>query len=123
MKSLDASTGVPLYLQVARLLKEDIAAGRYSEGDAVPSLRVASSELRVNIHTIGKAYALLEREGVLSRRRGDAFRVAAIPGTAVDLIREDVETLLDRAAGLKVSADTVVELVEEAVVSRARREA
>ena len=123
MKSLDASTGVPLYLQVARLLKEDIAAKHYSQGDAVPSLRVASSELRVNIHTIGKAYALLEREGVLSRRRGDAFRVAAIPGTAVDLIREDVETLLDRAADLKVSPQTVVELVEEAVVSRSRREA
>ena len=123
MRSLDASTGVPLYLQVARLLKEDIAAGRYSEGDAVPSLRAAAAELRVNIHTVGKAYAVLEREGVLSRKRGDAFRVATIPGAAVDLLRDDVDNLLDRAAALQVPAETVVELVEEAARARIRREA
>jgi len=123
MRSLDASTGVPLYLQVARALKEDIAVGRYGEGEAVPSLRVASAELRVNIHTVGKAYALLEREGVLRRRRGDAFRVATVPGAAVDLIRDDIHALLDRAATLQIASETVLELVESTALERVRRKA
>lgn len=67
MRPIDPSSGLPLYLQVAVALKEDIAAGSYIVGDAVPSLRAAASELRVNLHTVGKAYRLLEDEGVLTQ--------------------------------------------------------
>ena len=123
MRGLDASTGVPLYLQVARALKEDIAAGRHAKGEPVPSLRVAAAALRVNIHTVGKAYALLHREGILTRRRGDAFRVATIPGVASDLLRDDVDALLDRAAALGVPTEAVVEMVGEAAAQRSRRTA
>ena len=123
MRPLDTSTGVPLYLQVAQMLKEDIAAGQFGEGDAVPSLRVASAELRVNLHTVGKAYSLLEREGVLSRKRGGPYRVASVPDAASDLLLNDVEALLDRGAALGVSPEAVVELVADAAGQRVRRKA
>ena len=59
MRPLDPASGLPLYLQVARGLQEDIAAGSYAGGDAVPSLRDTSAELRVNVYTVATAYHCL----------------------------------------------------------------
>lgn len=123
MRPIDPSSGLPLYLQVAVALKEDIAAGSYDVGDAVPSLRAAASELRVNLHTVGKAYRLLEDEGVLTRKRGDAYRVATTARAAKDLLREDVQALLDRAEALDVSHGDVLDMVVGEVAERSRRTA
>ena len=92
-------------------------------GDAVPSLRAAASELRVNLHTVGKAYRLLEDEGVLTRKRGDAYRVATTARAAKDLLREDVQALLDRAEALDVSHGDVLDMVVGEVAERSRRTA
>ncbi|HCH64437.1 MAG: GntR family transcriptional regulator [Deltaproteobacteria bacterium] len=123
MRSIDPSSGLPLYLQVAVALKEDIASGAYSVGDAVPSLRAAAAELRVNLHTVGKAYRLLEEERVLTRRRGDAYRVAQTARAAKDLLQDDVEALLNRAEALEVSHGEVLDMVVSEVAERSRRTA
>jgi len=80
----------------------------------VPSLRAMASRLRLNVHTVAKAYQGLEADGVLVRRRGEPYRVATGAAVARQLLREDVEALLDRAASLGVGAGEVLELVEEA---------
>lgn len=118
-RSLDPASGLPLYLQVARLLQEEIASGELEPGDDVPSLRAMSARLRLNVHTVAKAYQLLEGEGVLVRRRGEPYRVAKGVAAARTLLREDVEALFERAASLGVSEDEVLELVEEALRGRA----
>ena len=123
MRPLNPASGLPLYLQVAVALKEDIAAGTYTVGSPVPSLRAAAGELRINLHTVGKAYRLLEEEGVLTRKRGDAYRVAQSARAARDLIQEDVEALMDRAEALSVSAQDVLEMVQNEVSTRTRRTA
>jgi GntR family transcriptional regulator len=123
MRALDPASGLPLYLQVARALQEDIAAGALVEGDAAPSLRETAAELRINVHTVAKAYQLLEREGVLVRRRGDPFRVAAAATAAEDLLREDIEALFARAASVGFSERELLELMERMVVARERRRA
>ena len=123
MRPLNPASGLPLYLQVVVALKEDIAAGTYTMGSPVPSLRAAARELRINLHTVGKAYRLLEEEGVLTRKRGDAYRVAQSAGAAKDLIQADIETLLDRAEALSLSPCDVLEMVEEEAASRTRHTA
>ncbi len=123
MRPLNPASGLPLYLQVAGALKEDIAAGTYAVGSPVPSLRAAAAELRINLHTVGKAYRLLEEEGVLTRKRGDAYRVAQSARAARDLIQDDVESLMDRAEALAVSAAEVLEMVQVEAAARTRRTA
>ena len=123
MRPLNPASGLPLYLQVAVALKEDIAAGTYTVGSPVPSLRAAAGALRINLHTVGKAYRLLEEEGVLTRKRGDAYRVAQSARAAKDLIQEDVETLMERAEALAVSPQDVLEMVQHEVSERTRRTA
>ena len=123
MRGLDPASGLPLYLQVARILRESIAAGELASGDSAPSLRAMASRLRVNVHTVAKSYQLLEREGVLVRRRGDPYRIADGAGAAADLLREDVEALIARAASLNVPGEQVLRMVEQALEERARRRA
>jgi len=123
MKPLDPGSGLPLYLQVARALQEDIAAGVLQEGDPVPSLREAAAELRINVHTVGKAWKELEREGVLVRERGGPYRVGAAAEAAEDLLRADVLALLERAGALGLGDRDVVALLLDLVEARARTSA
>jgi GntR family transcriptional regulator len=123
MRHLDPSSGLPLYLQVADVLREQIGSGELLEGDAVPSLRVTAAELRVNVHTVGKAYQLLEREGVLLRRRGEPYRVGPSAHVAVQLIQEDIRALLDRADSLNLDPNEVLRLLEQALQGRQTKSA
>ena len=64
----------------------------------MPSLREVAAELRINVHTVGKAWKELEREGVLVRERGGPYRVGASTEAAEDLLRVDALALLTRGA-------------------------
>lgn len=51
-------------------IKFQIASGALAANTELPSTRTLSAEISLNPMTISKAYSLLEREGVLERRRG-----------------------------------------------------
>ena len=115
MITLRTDSGVPIYLQVADGLRVAIAAGIYPEGAPVPSLRALSAEIRVNYHTVGKAYRLLEEEGVIARRRGGPFLVVPRPKNeaALELLRQDAEHLARRSHMLGVPTEDVLTLLDE----------
>lgn len=117
MITLHTDSGVPIYLQVADGLRVAIAAGIYAEGEPVPSLRALAAQIRVNYHTVGKAYRLLEEEGVIARRRGGPYLVVPRPKNeaALELLRQDVEQLARRSQTLGVSKDAVTALLDEAL--------
>jgi GntR family transcriptional regulator len=117
MITLHTDSGVPIYLQVADGLRVAIAAGIYAEGEPVPSLRALAAQIRVNYHTVGKAYRLLEEEGVIARRRGGPFLVVPRPKNeaALELLRQDVEQLARRSQTLGVSKDAVTAMLDEAL--------
>lgn len=67
---IDHHSGVPIYRQVIEQIRQQIMAGRLSEGEQLMSVRDLAAQLRVNPMTISKAYAMLEVEGLVERRRG-----------------------------------------------------
>jgi GntR family transcriptional regulator len=71
-------------------------------GEEMASTRALSSELTLNPMTISKAYSLLEREGVLDRRRGQTLVVRAI--SAADLEANKLEPLRQHLAAAVVMA-------------------
>jgi len=75
---IDHHSGLPIYRQVIDQLRQQIMAGRLSEGEQLISVRELAAQLRVNPMTISKAYALLEVEGLLERRRGIGLFVARL---------------------------------------------
>ena len=75
---IDHHSGLPIYRQVIAQIRQQIMAGRLSEGEQLMSVRELAAQLRVNPMTISKAYTLLEVEGLLERRRGIGLFVARL---------------------------------------------
>ena len=67
---IDHHSGVPIYRQIIEQVRQQIMAGQLSEGEQLMSVRELAAQLRVNPMTVSKAYALLEVEGLVERRRG-----------------------------------------------------
>ena len=115
---LEPNSGVPLGVQIARQLRLAVASGRLRPDERLPAARDLAEELKVNFHTVRKAYGDLEREGLMRTERGlgtfVARRVPALDDGAVRrLVRQHVERLLEDLAGLGLSPREVGRLVDQ----------
>ncbi|MFC4535919.1 GntR family transcriptional regulator [Sphaerisporangium dianthi] len=68
--SIDLSSTVPLFDQIAEGLRRELTRGALQPGDHLPPARDLAISLRVNLHTVLRAYALLRDEGLVEVRRG-----------------------------------------------------
>lgn len=59
------SRGEPLHVQIARHVRNDIAAGRLRDGTVLPSTRTLAREWGVSVFTITEAMRLLSDEGLV----------------------------------------------------------
>ena len=66
----NASSGVPIYLQLMEQVKHAIETGALRPGEQLPGIRPLSEELVINVNTVAKAYRELEHEGVIELRHG-----------------------------------------------------
>lgn len=69
---LDPRSDNPIYLQIADSIAELIESGSLPSGERLPSARSLAESLGVNMHTVLKAYAELERRSMVEMRRGRA---------------------------------------------------
>ncbi|WP_425419254.1 PLP-dependent aminotransferase family protein [Oricola indica] len=60
----------PRYVQIVAALKSDIASGRVAGGQRLPTHREMASQLGLSVGTISKAYALAERQRLISGQVG-----------------------------------------------------
>jgi DNA-binding LacI/PurR family transcriptional regulator len=77
--SLDPSSSIPLYQQVAAHLRQQIVAGEIAVGTQLRPHRQLATHYGVSIMTINKALAGLVSEGVLHSRVGRGTFVAVRP--------------------------------------------
>jgi GntR family transcriptional regulator len=114
-----------LYQQIVDGVKREIGEGRLRPGSPLPSFRHLAEQLLVSVITVTRAYAELEREGIIYRRQGLGTFVAdhaddrnreAKRTRALDLLREAVREAAE--AGL-TDAD-VAELLNVAIQHKGR---
>lgn len=114
---IDPSTQVPVFEQVVRQIKLEVALGRLRPHDRVPAVRELALELLINPNTVQKAYTELAREGVLYSRKGLGVFVGEIRPT-VDAaerkrrVADAADRLISDALHLGLPADDVRRLVE-----------
>jgi GntR family transcriptional regulator len=94
--------------QVYLLLRDRIAAGRLSEGRALPGEQALAVEHGVSRVTVRRALAELEREGLVSRRRGAGTFVLDDCG-AKPIVADISDVLANLAA---MGRETAVRLLE-----------
>ena len=71
----------PLYQRLAEAIRDRVATGLLSPGNRLPPIRRLALQLNIHTNTVARAYSELEREGVLTTRRGG--------GTTLSINSED----------------------------------
>ena len=72
---VDRTNKVPLYLQLKDLIKYHISTGNLRDHDCLPGINLMGKNLGLNFETVRRAYKELEKEGLISMRRGCCSRV------------------------------------------------
>lgn len=75
---IDYHSGVPIYSQVIRQIRQQIMTDGLKEGDQLETVRELAARLKVNPMTISKAYSFLEAEGLVERKRGVGLFVSKV---------------------------------------------
>lgn len=65
----------PIYRQISRQFEEEILAGKYKEGEYLPSIRGLAKDLRISVITTMKAYEELEAQGLITAVQGKGYIV------------------------------------------------
>jgi GntR family transcriptional regulator len=73
----------PVYVRLRETIADAILAGRYADGDPLPSVRALAAEEQANPLTVAKAYQGFQDEGLIIVKRGVGMFVA--PGARARL--------------------------------------
>jgi len=67
----------PIYKQIAAQLRDQILAGKFKAGEALPSIRGLAQDLKISVITTMKAYEELANEGLVTASQGKGYFVNA----------------------------------------------
>lgn len=69
---INFKSDLPIYEQIRRGIIIGLAKGDIKPGDKLPSVREMAENIGINLHTVNKAYKLLEADGliIMDRRFG-----------------------------------------------------
>ncbi len=75
--TLHSSSDKPVYVRLREVIADAILAGRFRDGDPLPSVRALAAEQGANPLTVAKAYQGFQDEGLVLVKRGIGMFVAS----------------------------------------------
>ena len=122
----DFDANRPIYKQLTERLRLRIASGEYPPGGKLPAVRELAAEAGANPNTVQRAFADLEREGLIYTQR-TAGRFVTEDPAAIDTARkalaeEKIDVYLGGMRSLGYTAGEAVELAAEAAKTRKEEE-
>ena len=104
----------PVYVRLREVIADSILAGRFGDGDPLPSVRALAAEEGANPLTVAKAYQGFQDEGLIVVKRGVGMFVA--PGARARLreserdnfIRQEWPAIRERMASLGIDPETLL---------------
>lgn len=107
----------PIYLQLIEQMTLKIANGTYQPGDKCPSVRDIATEANVNPNTVQRAFAELERNGVVCAQRTTGRYItedAEMIGKLKEkLAFEEIKEFLSRMQKLGLSENDIVKMISD----------
>ena len=105
----------PVYVRLREIIADAILAGRYNDGDPLPSVRAMAAEESANPLTVAKAYQGFQDEGLITVKRGVGLFVA--PGARTRLrdserkrfVTEEWPAVRDRMTRLGIDPAALIE--------------
>jgi len=111
---ISQTNGIPIYKQIADAFRTDILAGKYKQGEYLPSIRELARDLRISVITTMKAYEQLEAEGLVTASQGKGFYVNAQDSEMLkeQHLRKVEESLAAAIEAAKIAGMSVEELID-----------
>ena len=107
----------PIYAQLVERLKTDIVSGVYPPGGRLPSVRELAATASVNPNTMQKAFAELERTGLIITMRTSGRVVtedtAMINETRRELAEEQISQFLTQMNNLGFDRAEIIAMLSE----------
>ena len=92
---IDATTDVPLWVQLRQRLVYLINSGYFKPGDQLPTVRGLASEISINYNTVNKAYLSLVSDGYLESTRGRGVFVRDLDAEVDEEYTHEVDGILN----------------------------
>ena len=116
---LDASSGVPTYLQLVHQVENALRLGSLVAGDQLPRVRDVVASLAINPNTVLKAYRELEHKGLAGGRPGlGTFVEQTLAPVAVreqQMLRKRLDRWLSEAVTAGLDEDRISALFVSAL--------
>ncbi len=111
---ISQTNGIPIYKQIADAFRTDILAGKYKQGEYLPSIRELARDLRISVITTMKAYEQLEAEGLVTASQGKGFYVNAQDSEMLkeQHLRKVEDSLTSAIEAAKIAGMNDEELIE-----------
>lgn len=106
---IQTKSGIPIYEQIEKAVKEAIVNGELKKGEPLPSIRALASDLKISVITTKRAYEDLEKEGI----------VYSVPGKGYYVDDPDISYLEEkRTIGIEDKALNLIEAAKNAGLDR-----
>lgn len=116
---IDFESGVPIYMQLVDRIKQMVAGGQLQPGQQLPTMRQLAADLRINYNTVGRAYMILDQEGVISTQQGRGTFITSrlsqdqVQKLWIDRLRSMVGQMIHNALALGYSHQEIERVVQE----------
>ena len=115
--NLDADR--PIFIQILERIRIDIISGKYAPGEKLPSVRELVAQAGVNPNTMQRAFAELERTGlVYSKRTSGRFITEdqeMIDTVRTDIAKEKIKQFLESMHQLGYEKEQTLSLMRQAM--------
>ena len=111
----------PIYVQLVDKIQMQIISGHYLPGGKLPSVRELAAEAAVNPNTMQKAFAELERSGLIITQRTNGRTVTEdakmIKDIREKLAEEQIMVFLENMKKLGFTEQEIISIIEHNIKS------
>ena len=117
--NLDVTNDVPIYIQIAQSIEDNILKDIFKENEMIPSTTEISVRYKINPATVGKGFNILVDEGIIYKKRGIGMFVAEgskellMNKRKERFFKDYIVALVEEAKKLNISKEDIIKMIEK----------
>ena len=92
---IDFASEKPIYEQIRRGIIKSLSQNDLQYGETLPSVRQLASDMGVNLHTVNKAYKILEEDGIIVMDRRFGSKIVDKTKDISEIQKKNIKEELD----------------------------
>ena len=109
----------PIFIQILERIRIDVISGKYQQGEKLPSVRELAAEAAVNPNTMQRAFAELERTGLVYAKRTSGRFITEdqemIETVKSEIAKEKIRLFLDSMKELGYEKEQTLTLMRQSM--------